>query len=464
MDRVQVFPGAIPLETDLLTAQKNDMIGLAKLSAAVLGTATQVNGLACIPTVVPSMQVTVNPGEIYSLQNIDNTAYSSIAADTVHQIMKQGILLDAATLTTVAPSTAGMSVVYLVEAAYVDADTSAVVLPYYNASNPSQAYSGPANAGTANNTARKGQCSVQLKVGIAATTGSQTTPAADSGYIGLYAITVAAAQTTVVAANIVALSGAPFLSTAAQLNYANTFTQYQSGPTPSAGDNTTKYSTTAFLVRALGAYAPLAGAAFTGPITVTGTVTASAGYVGITSANVTGALTYTPYSATNPSGYISGITSAMVTSALTYTPIQQGTGAGQMTNAVKIGWSGAKTKIQVDATDMGNIAMESWQGNSKAWVNFDGTVASPSPRASFNISSVTKNGTGDYTINFATAMNDVNYSPVFSVAGGGSGTAYLLPQKLSSVAQTTTSVRVVVVQVGSGAIDTSQMTVSIFGN
>ena len=47
----------------------------------------------------------------------------------------------------------------------------------------------------------------------------------------------------------------------------------------------------------------------------------------------------------------------------------------------------------------------------RAWVNFDGTAATPiTPRASFNVSSVTKNGTGDYTINFTNSLPDANYS------------------------------------------------------
>ena len=46
---------------------------------------------------------------------------------------------------------------------------------------------------------------------------------------------------------------------------------------------------------------------------------------------------------------------------------------------------------------------------AKAWVNFNGqgTVAI---RAAGNVSSITDNGTGDYTINFENDMNDVNYS------------------------------------------------------
>lgn len=66
------------------------------------------------------------------------------------------------------------------------------------------------------------------------------------------------------------------------------------------------------------------------------------------------------------------------------------------------------------------------QGSAKAWVIFNG----PSPSArlnSFNVSSVTYNAVGDYTINFSTAMPDIsyavsacaarNYSAATSVAG-----------------------------------------------
>jgi hypothetical protein len=44
----------------------------------------------------------------------------------------------------------------------------------------------------------------------------------------------------------------------------------------------------------------------------------------------------------------------------------------------------------------------------RAWVNFDGT-GTVTIRASGNVSSITDNGTGDYTVNFTTAMQDANY-------------------------------------------------------
>jgi hypothetical protein len=54
----------------------------------------------------------------------------------------------------------------------------------------------------------------------------------------------------------------------------------------------------------------------------------------------------------------------------------------------------------------------------RAWVNFNGqgTVAI---RGSYNVSSITDNGTGDYTVNFTTAMPDANYSINVNARGNG---------------------------------------------
>jgi hypothetical protein len=77
------------------------------------------------------------------------------------------------------------------------------------------------------------------------------------------------------------------------------------------------------------------------------------------------------------------------------------------------------------------------QGSAKAWVNFNGT-GTVAIRDSYNVSSITDNGTGDYTINFTNAMPNTNYSTVgsgfinvgsygvmFQVTGsGGTATTY----------------------------------------
>jgi hypothetical protein len=51
----------------------------------------------------------------------------------------------------------------------------------------------------------------------------------------------------------------------------------------------------------------------------------------------------------------------------------------------------------------------------RAWVNFNGT-GTVAIRASGNVSSITDNGTGDYRVNFTTAMPDTNYAAVFGNA------------------------------------------------
>lgn len=55
---------------------------------------------------------------------------------------------------------------------------------------------------------------------------------------------------------------------------------------------------------------------------------------------------------------------------------------------------------------------------AKAWVNFNGT-GTVAIRAAGNVSSITDNGTGDYTINFTVAMSDGDYS----IAINGADTA-----------------------------------------
>ena len=52
-------------------------------------------------------------------------------------------------------------------------------------------------------------------------------------------------------------------------------------------------------------------------------------------------------------------------------------------------------------------------GTAKAWVNFDGT-GTVAIRESFSTSSITDNGTGEYTVNFSPAMSDADYSALVS--------------------------------------------------
>jgi len=63
-----------------------------------------------------------------------------------------------------------------------------------------------------------------------------------------------------------------------------------------------------------------------------------------------------------------------------------------------------------------------YQGIAKAWVNFNGGNGNTAGviNGSFNISSITVNGTGGYTVNFTTAMSNTTYCVVSTTGGGGS--------------------------------------------
>ena len=211
MDRNLVYPGSVPLDTDVLCANRNTMIALGYLAQAVLGTNTVVDGLTCTPTAPASMTVTIGAGSITQLGVVDALPYGSLVADAADPLVKMGINVGPTPFTLAVPTTSGQSANYLIQAALQEADTTPIVLPYYNAAAPSQPYSGPTNSGVAQNTQRVQRVQLEIKPGVPANTGSQATPTVDNGWVGLYVVTVSYGQTTIVAGNIAQLTTAPFL-------------------------------------------------------------------------------------------------------------------------------------------------------------------------------------------------------------------------------------------------------------
>jgi hypothetical protein len=68
------------------------------------------------------------------------------------------------------------------------------------------------------------------------------------------------------------------------------------------------------------------------------------------------------------------------------------------------------------------------QGSAKAWIYFTVSGGTPAIQASFNITSITDNGVGDYTFNFTNSLPDANFAFVglgtsgganYQIAGGG---------------------------------------------
>jgi hypothetical protein len=99
-------------------------------------------------------------------------------------------------------------------------------------------------------------------------------------------------------------------------------------------------------------------------------------------------------------------------------------------------------------------------GSAKAWVNFNGT-STVAIRASFNVTSITDNGTGDYTVNFTNAMTDANYAVMSACALSDAIVAGNTHRGFTARSYTTTSIRVVVTDGGSG-IDPLHSNVSVF--
>lgn len=103
------------------------------------------------------------------------------------------------------------------------------------------------------------------------------------------------------------------------------------------------------------------------------------------------------------------------------------------------------TRASIDSA--GNLAFNSGFGSAataygcRAWVNFNGT-GTVAIRSSGNVTSITDNGVGDYTVNMTNAMSDANYAIACSV-GGTNGVDIIRPRD-ESTARTTTAFRLLV--------------------
>lgn len=92
----------------------------------------------------------------------------------------------------------------------------------------------------------------------------------------------------------------------------------------------------------------------------------------------------------------------------------------------------------------------------RAWVNFNGT-GTPAIRGSFNVSSITDGGTGNYTVNFTTAMPDANYAAIGTQSGVNSSSGSLIAAITS-----TTSVAILTYTGVTGPTDPTYVSVGIF--
>ena len=108
----------------------------------------------------------------------------------------------------------------------------------------------------------------------------------------------------------------------------------------------------------------------------------------------------------------------------------------------------------------------------RAWVSFDATRDSSGAttsantnrfiRASGNVTSVLKNGTGDYTITFTTAMTDANYSVNLTSRITATGIAPVVVNLLTTTTPTASLFRICTDRNGVGPVDVEYVFVSVF--
>lgn len=96
----------------------------------------------------------------------------------------------------------------------------------------------------------------------------------------------------------------------------------------------------------------------------------------------------------------------------------------------------------------------------KAWVNFNG-IGTVAIRASYNVSSITDGGVGNYAVNMTTAMSDVNYAVVAMAYLNDGGTTYA-----HAVGRATTASQALINVVQAGAattlVDSANVQVAVF--
>ena len=148
------------------------------------------------------------------------------------------------------------------------------------------------------------------------------------------------------------------------------------------------------------------------------------------------AITFPDATVQNSAGLAAGGTIATGTvTTLTTTTISDGTNSTSATNCI--------------------------QGSAKAWVNFNGVSGSVAINASYNISSLTRNSTGDYTLSMTNALADNKYC-ICMGCGNSDGGGSLRVANIISPTTTSSVFRIQTVFANTSLIDVPNVYVSIF--
>jgi hypothetical protein len=197
-----------------LQDQKEAMIELAALTHTVLGTTTYFDGFPCAPTSPPSLAVQVGGGTMYSYQVVDATDFgeppSVINADTTDHITKLAWTFDTDNISITPPATVGFSRNDLIQIAFVEADGSSALVPFWNGTGASGFPNPPITA--TKNTQRVDSAVISVVTGVAAATGTQVTPSPTGASVGAWIVTTAHGDTTITSGAITVYNASSFLT------------------------------------------------------------------------------------------------------------------------------------------------------------------------------------------------------------------------------------------------------------
>jgi hypothetical protein len=289
-----------------------------------------------------------------------------------------------------------------------------------------------------------------------------------SGFLTSAPVTSVAGRTGAITLANTDISGLGTMATATAADYSTTTVAnglyYPLSGNPSGfltSSSLTGYATESFVTSqgyitssALTPYAPLAGATFTGKVTTVASATGGAGLnlphgaAPTTPVNgdiwtTTGNIQWRRNGGTQtiPNQGTSNTFSAGAKQTVSHSATTAGLNVGPVAGDPSTPANGDVWLNSTTNALNARVSGASHQLNTvKAWVNFNGT-GTPAIRASLNVSSITDNGVGDYTVNLTTAIADTNYCVVANssyTANGARGSIWA-----ESYATSTTSTRII---------------------
>lgn len=226
-------------------------------------------------------------------------------------------------------------------------------------------------------------------------------------------------------------------------------------PTQTAADNSTNLATTAFIATALASYTTTAAlttllaakAPLASPI-LTGTPTAPTAAVG----------TNTNQLATM-AALINALGSYLTTSAAAATYLTPAQGDTRYATPASV------TTVATAAATAQTTANTAVTHAARAWANFDGTQTGTfAPRDGFNVSSITRNGAGDYTVNFTNNMANTNYAFLGTASSDSADSINSFVFQKGNVAPTVGGRRFTVANASGTHVDMPYVSIVVFGN